>query len=166
MNRIVSRQKENEPKIRLVKDETYFRWRFSNPKKKYLFYFNQVHDTIAGYIVLGMASDLSFSTILDYEEGAEGTLKVLLEFIVENKQWDRLLIPSFGLNGTLSKTLSGLGIHQTKLQKEMKNRAEGSVPLLVRPVKAHPDEKDWLLNGLDTRNFNHWEITPLSCDGE
>jgi GNAT superfamily N-acetyltransferase len=166
MTRVISRQKTKSANIRLFQDEAFFRWRFQNNKKKYLFYFYQPFAEIQGYIVLGLNANYKQAMILDFA-GVEGeTLEELLDFIIRSKWYDRLSIYNFGMNENLRRALTGLGIQQQNWEKEIKTHEKEAIPLLVRPVKAHPSEQDWLIHSIDIRQMENWDIKPISCDGE
>jgi hypothetical protein len=37
-------------------------------------------------------------------------------------------------------------------------------PLLVRPVRANPEDEDWFVERLDIREISSWEIREIRSD--
>jgi GNAT superfamily N-acetyltransferase len=166
MSSVISGKKRKDQKIRLCQDETFFRWRFLNNKNKYIFYFLRDNKSITGYVVLGVSADNTQGQILDYAECGSKALGHILRFILDSRQFDMLSVLSFGVNQQLLHTLEDMGLSPRGFAEKRSRYKEGELALLIRPVKKERTEEDWFLDGFDIRKFSHWEIKPVTCDGE
>jgi len=66
MARVLSNDQQASARITLLQDEKFFRWRFANPKSKYVFYFSRSGEASLGYIVLWVSDDNKKAFIVDY----------------------------------------------------------------------------------------------------
>jgi hypothetical protein len=64
------------------------------------------------------------------------------------------------LYGILAKK----GFSDKGLLRRIEKKIIGEWPLLVRPVKRSMAETDWLVEGLDIRRSEIWEIKEISSD--
>jgi len=166
MHSVVSKQKKRGSRFRLVQDETFFRWRFSNKRNRYIFYYYKTGENITGYIVIGAPPDKYQRMVMDFSESKPGALERILEYIIESKHFDRLSIPSFSLNDDLKRAMKNLGLDKNISSNRTKATTKDEMYLLVRPVKEKHSDKDWFINGLDIRSPENWEIKTVCSDGE
>lgn len=123
-------------RIRHVRDETYFAWRFRNPLHDYRFlYIGQ--ERLRGYIVLqqspGVTGDRA--SIVDWEGESDQLRAELLSAVVEHGKFPELCIWQLGVSPAAAQLVDHYGF------KSVRARQEKSI--LVRSVRD--DELDSLL---------------------
>jgi len=166
MTRIAAEEPDKKRKIKLIQDETFFRWRFQNNKNNYFFYYFRSGQQTTGYIVVGKSPEDDRASILDYGERESRVLDKLLRFLVDSGKFQGVAVQSFGINDSLLQALTRTALSRKALLRKRKQCLPGELALLVRPVKENPTEDDWTIHGMDIRKFDNWEIKPISCDGE
>ena len=68
------------------------------------------------------------------------------------------------MDDRLAPVLRGSGFQSPSLLAWLEQRVYGVFPLLVRPVRAAPCERDWLVNGLDIRKQENWTLKRICSD--
>ena len=167
MLRVAARENEGgAEKIKLFKDASFFRWRFLNNRKKYLFFFSRAEGAVNGYLVLEIAPhDTHHGKILDYAECGSGALAGICRHILRSGSFNKLSIISYGLDDRLLEIMRSLGFTRFASRREALDGGDSGLHLLVRPVKQELSEADWHIGGLDIRDFANWEVRPICDDG-
>jgi GNAT superfamily N-acetyltransferase len=164
MSALCSEQKPKEHQIRLSKDLSFFRWRFGNVTKKYVFYYHYVNDQITGYVVVGLSPNHRRGYILDFADTDGRSVVDILGFILQQRAFDILSIYDFCLSDAFRKDLKGLRFKTTGLVRRIEKKRTGELPLLIRPVKRNDTENDWTIENLDIRKIENWKIMEVCSD--
>jgi hypothetical protein len=163
MAAVHSRQNCTLQRIRLFQDEEFFQWRFNDPRKKHIFYYQKVDNKITAYIVLGlMGNNIKRGIILDYAAKDVEALRETIRFITKTGHADILSINSATLGNEFMQILKGNGFQANSFLGRRDDRDFGLMSYLVRPVKKDCVEKDWYLGGYDIRGAANWEIKGIS----
>ena len=167
MDTVIKKQKTFSNKIALFKDEEFFKWRFQNNRRKYVFYYYWENKTINGYVVIETSDNSTSGHIVDYAESEDMALYKTISYIITQKHFDILSTWSFALRNDFSKILKNLHFSSNNLlnktEKTFRNEFP-SLPVFVRPVRKICTGKDWLVEGLDIRNIKNWEINGICSD--
>jgi GNAT superfamily N-acetyltransferase len=146
----------------LCRDVTFFRWRFANPRRRYLFYYRLQDGAVAGYLVMGLAGGGVRGYLLD---GADTDGAALLRYVVQGRRLPVLSVQhAFAVNASLASTLRRLGFRETGLLRRIERRRHGEFPVMVRPLRAEPTEDDWHVDGLDVRDIGNWTLHGICSD--
>ena len=165
MSNVVNNPIQESHKIRLLQDETFFRWRFLSKRKKYIFFYYKKNDSIKGYLVVGIQPDnIRQGAILDYAENSKEALERILEYIIKSGRFETLAIQRFGLSHSFLQILEQLGLDKRVISQTKKWDKAEKLHLLVRPVKKSLSEKDWFLENFDIRDIDNWDIKPICSD--
>jgi len=150
--------------IELFQDEDFFRWRFGNPRNRYVYYYRMEGTRTLGYVVLGVSPNHRRGYILDFAEMGSQAIGEILGYIVRARHFDILSIYSFCVNDMLLKTLQGLGFKINSLARILERKLHGELPLLIRPVKETFTDRDFFIGEIDTRKIEHWSLKPICSD--
>jgi len=152
-------------KIKFLQNEDFFRWRFSNKRKKYAFYYYLKNNNITGYVVISVSENNKRGYISDFCADDSVTIEKLLAFILTMKHFEIVSIYNYSLTDTISPILRKLHFKTNSLTRIIERREKGEVPLFVRPVKNDYSETDCFINGLDIRKIESWAIKEICSDG-
>lgn len=166
---VVKKQGYPETKLCLYQDESFFKWRYNNYTHNYIFYYFINKGTINGYLVVKVSSiNNQQAEIVDYSQSCNDAVKKILKYIIKANHFIELLIYSYGISRELSYVFSELGFAQHwPLRKYIPGKnyqQETLLPLLVRPVTEVVSEQDFIIGGLNTLDFNNWQLKPICAD--
>lgn len=164
MASVIERQKPAVGRFRPCQDESYFRWRFSGPTDKFVFYFLSVGGDTVAYLVVGVTPANRRGYILDYADTDGESGARLLDFVIERRDFSVLSVFSHSVSASLAPALRRAGFHAGGIMGALETRVRGNMPLLVRPVLPEPGEKDWFIEGVDVRNPDNWFIKGICSD--
>ena len=164
MSSLVAAQNKKASVIRLSQGEDYFRWRFSNPLNKYVFYYSIKEDIPTAYVVMGISPNNQHGYILDYAEKEGSALREIFRYVIKVKHFNLLSIYNFCLDNTLRHALKGLGFKTHSLVRIIERKLHGELPLLIRPVKESLMESDFFIEGIDSRKIENWSLKPICSD--
>jgi hypothetical protein len=164
MASLAMRQHRKIPSIGLYRDEVFFRWRFANPRNKYIFYYRIEEDSATGYVVMGVSPNNQRGYILDYAAKDDSAIREILVYIIKANHFDILSIYDFGLDIALRPILQGLGFKTKGLLRMIEEKLHGEFPLLIRPVKKACAESDFFIDGIDVRKIENWSLMPICSD--
>jgi len=165
MQAVASAQPCDAPRISLLQDESFFKWRYKNPKNRYVFYFyNNNNNTPTGYIVIRVIekSWIRIGHIVDFAESEDNAFNNILRYIVKNNHFDIIHILSTNLRYDFLQVLKRM---KFKTNNTIHRQQWGEWPLFVRPVKKNYNDNDWYIDGLDIREIKNWEIKEICSDG-
>lgn len=131
-------------KISVVRDKSYFEWRFHSPRQRYHFYYHKVGDTITDYIALSVRNSLS-GHIVDFTDNDPKKLKEIIRYVIATGRYESLII---------NKETTDLPLEKLEFTYSKKRHTN---PILV---KAH----DWIVKDLDIRNVNNWNLSATYTD--
>jgi hypothetical protein len=164
MAAVTAASRSMKAKIHLVKDEAFFSWRFSNPRKTYRFYFQRRQGHLTGYIVLGFSPNYRRGYILDFAQKDETSVVALLSYLRRQRHVDILSIYNFSAVPALENKLAALGFRRNGLVRFLERRMTGELPVLIHPVPREYTDSDWMAGKLDVRDMNHWQLMEISSD--
>jgi GNAT superfamily N-acetyltransferase len=147
-------------RIRHVRDDEYFHWRFQNPLSRYRFLFCE-HDHLEGYLVLQQYTsefaNRKLVNIVDCEASDVATKAKLLRAAVALMRTGQLRVWSATRTRETTELLRQIGF---KRLKQMDGLSSGPA-LLVRPVCKERLEGEWLLAGLRLADLASWDLRML-----
>jgi hypothetical protein len=164
MAALAGRAKEEEGKAALVRDTVFYRWRFANPRNRYVFYYALQNGSVAGFVVLGVYPNNSRVYVLDYAAQAPRILDRLLGHIIRRARLDILMINRFAFDRNSGPLFERHGFKKDKLLKKVDRARYGEYPLLIRPVKKNFSAADFIVADVDLRKFSNWSLKPFCSD--
>jgi hypothetical protein len=151
----------DDERLRHVRDEQYFAWRFQNPRGGYRFLFWE-DAGLEGYLVVHAcyyAGD-SRLRIVDWEGASPRVCEGLMQALVQLADPDQFLIWSATLGDDKRHFLEEAGFRRVE---ESATREMAAV--LVRPTCDHPTEADWLLGNQQLLDLKNWDLRMIYSDG-
>jgi hypothetical protein len=164
MQTVVLSEVPNPDRITLWQDEDFFRWRFDNTRKTYVFYYWRTNHVTRGYMVVGVSLITGRGYILDYAQTEDTAIENILRYALKMKHFPVLSIDNFGLSDSFSETLARLHFKRNSLIRTIERRIKGELPLLLRPVRRKYVESDFFVKGMDTRKVENWKIKGICAD--
>ena len=167
MASIIEAQGHAKAVLRLHQDQAFFAWRYRNPVQKYVFYFLLDGDVVCGYVAVGISANNLGGEILDYGGRDDQALREILSYIDRNRHFMALSVFSYGIDDRLRKVLTDLrfsAVHslQTFLKKGSTEKL--AFPILIRPTAKSFTEKEFMIDGIDLRNIDSWQLKPICSD--
>ena len=162
MVKLVSADRCARSRIKVLQDETFFRWRFDNPKGSYVFYYSGPEKAPLGYLVLTLSSDARQGFVVDYAEKEPGQIAKIFDHILDRREVDELNVLNLSVDSRLWDILNARRFKNRGLHRMVKKWVYGERPVLVRPIRAGFSESDWFLGGMDVRDPKNWQLKP-SC---
>lgn len=151
----------HDGRIRQVRDEIYFRWRFENPLAEYRFLYWEEAERLEGYLVLHRGvSDLGDwyrVKIADLEASSRPIRAELLRSAVDHGRFPELVAWAASLAETEAELLRSHGFAPVDAHETTR----GCPCILVRPVRDTPPGADWLLGGRRLLDLNDWDVRLL-----
>lgn len=164
MAAVVSGDQQATKSITLLQDETFFCWRFANPRGGYVFYFSKSGGQILGYIVIRVSDDIEQGFIVDYGQRDGGHIGRILNYIDSTGVFAELNILDASIDKSILDTFKARRFKDSGLHHLVKKWIYGDRPLMVRPVKQRCSEADWFLGGLDIRDMANWRYRQICQD--
>lgn len=164
MAEICAGEMTHNRQIRLFRDETFFRWRFENPFKRYRFYYFLQNSGIKGYVVIGLSPNHQRGYILDFADTDGESVTFLLKHMIQNKHFDMLSIYHFSVSDEVREKLGDMGFRASGLARILEHKKTGELPVLIRPVRKSYTETDWKIEGFDIRKIKNWQMTEICSD--
>ena len=153
------RRLDSDGRIRHVRDETYFAWRFGNPRRAYRF----VHlggERLEAYLVLQtrLGGGIDRVRILDWEGETAAARRALLLGALE-RIGDSVEIVVSAFRDSDRAALQAAGFIE---QRDRTVKDAETVPMVYRVDRSDPP---WLLGGLDLLELSNWDHRSLYSDG-
>jgi GNAT superfamily N-acetyltransferase len=164
MQAIIAGEDLNGGNITLWQDEGFFRWRFRNKRKTYVFYYSRNSHVTTGYMVVGVSPSTGRGYILDYAQTDDTAIEKILRYAVKMNHFEVLSIYNFALCDSFSKTLYSLRFKSSSVIRTIEKRVKGELPLLLRPVRREYVESDFFVQGLDMRKIDSWRLKGICAD--
>lgn len=164
MARVAMHGSPSGAKLTPLQDERFFRWYFSAPRANHVFYYAREGGGIAGYIVLQVTASGQLATIIDYSQRSFSAIAEILRFLAQSKPFGLLWVYEFTPDAELRQLLLDLGFRSNSAVERLRRRMKRVWPLLVRPVREEPEERDWFVEGLDIREISSWDIREIRSD--
>jgi hypothetical protein len=165
MAAVLSEYRQPVEKIRPFQDEAFFRWRFDNGLRKYVFYYLMSDKAVSAFIVVGISPNGWRGNILDYAEAGTGGIEAILRHVIKTRRFPLFSIYRFGADRTLLRTLKRLGFTEHGLSRILERTRDQEPPVVVRPAKVDRSESDFVVEGLNMRKIDNWALKPICSDG-
>jgi len=152
-----------ECKITNVRDEEFYRWRFSNSPKDYIFIYITKDDDLVGYLSIDNSNEKIIS-IMEYGYLKLSYLEELIKELLKNTSAPYIFAYVFTRSDEEQKILSKSGFRDRKdwLIKLLKNMnfivKEEKPGALIKPISKNIKEEDFFLNGKDVRDPDNWSL--------
>lgn len=152
----------NDGRIRHVRDQHYFTWRFNNPLAAYRFLFWE-DGGLEGYLVLQrkLYKDRVRVNVVDWEATSPQVWADLLRAAIRLGGFDTLTIWSATLSDEAKVLLQGLGFAYFA-EKESLSRSSSSV--LVRPTRDEMLKADWVIADRRVLDLASWDLRMTYSD--
>jgi GNAT superfamily N-acetyltransferase len=151
-------------RMRHVRDETYFAWRFQNPLSKYRFIY-WVGERLEGYLVLQTSiyasGQFTWANIIDWEASSPEIRKYLLWAAIKSGSIDKLSIWSITMNPEFMELLKEAGFYKSPTVNP-ENKPIHETQILIRFVGAGLEDKqlqDSLLS------LGQWDLRGVYSEG-
>jgi hypothetical protein len=153
MARLVARVPKTD-RLRHVRDQVYFEWRFRNPLRSYRFLYAG-GDRIEGYLVLqrSLSGSVDRVCIVDWEGESDAVLEDLLDAAIECGQFPALYAWCLGASPSIRQLLDRRGFVAAKSSYES--------CVLVRSVRDADLASPWLFGGRRLDDPSQWDMRML-----
>lgn len=144
-------------RIRHVRDETYFDWRYREPLHEYRFFFAE-GDALQGYLVVQHTTHLAGArgrvSIVDLEATSPEVRSALVETVVRTGCFEDVMTWTATLDPGSINDLTRFGfkpIDRKPLRHPVKH-------VLVRPIDDADLQHDWLLGDVKLLDLGNWDL--------
>jgi GNAT superfamily N-acetyltransferase len=152
---------ENDGRIRHVEDESYFAWRFQNPRSRYRFLFWD-DGRLEGYLVL-QATPLPwmpYINLVAWEATTERACAGLLQAAIELVGRETLFTWSATLEESEQPILDAAGFTRV-----VQTITQHPATVLVRPIRDEMLDQEWLVGGSRLLDLGSWDLRMIYSDG-
>lgn len=151
--RLTSR--ENVPgKILPVRSEEYFQWKMANPKDNYVFFSYKKDGRETGYVMFSTQPKSQNGYIVDYAVEDIESLDNIMRYVIREKPFNFAMAFNYGVCDKLSQVLKSLKFKPSNMNWH----------LLIRPVKRDFVKEDWIIEGVNTRDIENWNMRAICSD--
>lgn len=152
-----------DKRIKHVRDEQYFRWRFGNPLSKYRFLF-MGESTLEGYLVLQSSLTLNQSevNVVDWEATDSKVLGDMLNNTIQFGGFVSLNIRTAVFIEQMRDVLKESGFRSIDHRSRIRNYHP---TVLVRPVDESLSRNGWTLAGTELLELSNWNLRMIYSDG-
>ena len=140
-----------------IKDSAFYKWRFLNPKKKYLFLNLKDGTELLAYAILVKLGSYGYY-LVDYDFKTISLFEILLDKMKEAALKGQITV--WG-RGKKMNALKKIGFKDPNTW--LRSKRYGS--FLLRPNSPTLTSKSWIMNELKLENNEVWEIKPILEDG-
>jgi GNAT superfamily N-acetyltransferase len=153
----------SDGRIRHVRDEKYFAWRFQNPLSLYRFLFWE-DARLEGYLVLQtlVYTDGVRASIADWEASNMQVRTDLLHAAIHLGNFAYLTIWSATLQEDVKTLLQNKGF---KYFQEPRNIKGSGNTVLLKPIRHETLKADWALANRRFLNLSDWDLRMIYSDG-
>jgi len=156
MARLVASQ-PYDGRLRHVRDEDYFHWRFRSPLSEHRFFYVG-EDPLDGYLVVRCANPEARVAprvhIIDMEARDERAGSALLDAVIRAGRFDELVVWSESLRPQFRAMLGKL-----KFEPADQHLAPYGLPrILVRPIDDKRLADEWLIHGVRLLDLENWDM--------
>lgn len=153
----------SDGRIRHVRDQQYFAWRFKNPISQYRFLYWE-DSSLDGYLVLqtSVYRDRLKISIVDWEATNMQVRTDLLQTAIHLGNFNVLSIWSATLLDEIKILLQNTGFNP---QKEVKSITKFRPTILVRPVRDEMLKTNWVIANRRILDLESWDLRMIYSDG-
>ncbi|MDH3474733.1 MAG: GNAT family N-acetyltransferase [Rhodospirillales bacterium] len=154
----------SDGRMRHIRDEQYFAWRFNNPHSHYRFVF-WGKEQLEGYLVLQQARTRLFAKvrIIDWEGTSDEVRAKLLHAVVESGNFTELSVWSSTLSDQTKQLLQDAGF---SLGEETQRRTDSdSAPIpIMRGLDHDKPPEEWRVAGMCLLDIANWDMRAVYPD--
>jgi hypothetical protein len=152
----------NDGRLRHVRDQAYFAWRFANPRSAYRFLF-WTDDRLEGYLVLQarLYSDRAKINIVDWEATSTRVRADLLEAVIHGGKFEELNIWSTTLSEETQALLSDAGFDTAN---EPASATRNYPAILVKALGDRVSKDHWIVGGRRLTDVADWDVRMIYSD--
>ncbi len=152
-----------DERMRHVRDQQYFAWRFRNPLNVYRFLFWE-DARLEGYMVLQKRRHTRGGEIriLDWEATHPQVHEDLLYAAIDRCRSTALVIWSATLHERATRLLQTAGFRRVNETQGVRHYRPG---VLVRAVRDEMQEADWVVAGRRLLDMANWDLRMIYSDG-
>jgi GNAT superfamily N-acetyltransferase len=149
-------------RIRHLRDNTYFSWRYRNPFSIYRFLFWQ-RKHLEGYLVLraSVNRESNVINIVDWEATDVKIVQELLYLAIRSGNFYRLNIFSSSLKDSFVPILKYFGFKVSKHSRRVRHHDPS---LLIRSTNDRLSSSEWLMANKNILDFNNWDLRMIYSD--
>lgn len=154
--------------LRLHQDQAFFEWRYRNPVRKYAFYFLLDGAAVRGYVVVGVSANNLGGEIVDYGGRDDRAIREIVSHIDRSRHFMALWVFSHGVDEQLRKVLTDLRFSAVRPWPTILKQGSTeqlAFPILIRPTARSFAEGDFMIDGVDLRQIDSWQLKPICSDG-
>lgn len=153
----------SDGRIRHVRGQDYFSWRFNNPLSRYRFLFWK-GSRLEGYLILQTKfnNNTLRANIVDWEAANPQARSDLLETALCLGNFDTLSIWTATLPDVVKILLEKNGF---KLLSEAKSVVKYRPTVLIRPVRDVMLKTDWIIANHRLLDLANWDLRMINSDG-
>jgi hypothetical protein len=152
----------SDGRLRHVRDETFFAWRFRNPLCRYRFLFLETEDAdLEGYLVLQTAVRRNRNEVrlVDWEARTPAGRETLLRTVVERLKPAEAAVWSATLPSEVKELLTRAGFEPVHRGAE-----ELRPSILAKLVREDAHETDWKVAGRSLLDLASWDLRMIDSD--
>lgn len=153
----------HDGRIRHLRDETFFEWRFRNPIGTYRFFFLG-GDRLEGYLVRQAQTHPSGGRsyrLVDFEGESQEVRAALIAAALDSGEPGSVHVWAGTLPEETRAVLGAAGF----VEHKARSMAEYYPTILVRPVASTIPDRPWLFGGRDVLDLKSWDVRLLDSDG-
>ena len=151
----------NRDGLNITQDYHYLHWRLQNPLKNYYLITLKKSNKIYSYVILERKSNGHYF-LLDYNYLKLSYLRTLFYRLIKKYNINLVKTWTFPLG---FKALSTCNFYHPKFVYKLNNRYRPS-NFLIRPVNYKLKSNSWIINGIDIRDRDIWNVCPIVSDGK
>jgi GNAT superfamily N-acetyltransferase len=155
----------NNGRMRQVRDQQFFTWRFQNPLSLYRFMLWE-GDELEGYLILqtpAVMGDDNWINIVDWEASSKEAQTDLLRAALHWGDFDTMTIWSASLPDEVKVLLSECNFHFLEEAYSLEN-ALYCPSILVRPVRPEMLQRDWVFADRQLLDMSNWDVRAIYSD--
>jgi hypothetical protein len=155
----------NDGRMRHVRDQQFFAWRFQNPLSIFRFMFWEGAE-LEGYLILqtqAIPGNDTWINIVDWEASHMEARADLLRAAIQWGNFDTVTVWSASLPNEVKTLLSECNFH---FLEEVYSLAHGLYcpSILVRPVRSEMLQLDWALANHRLLDMTNWDVRAIYSD--
>ncbi len=155
----------HDRRLRQIRAQEFFAWRFQNPLSEYRFLFLGEAD-LEGYLVLHMSArpgEARWCTLVDWEAASNSARRELLQAVIDWGDFDNLVVWSAALPDETKSLLRECGFDLSPAAES--NSANTFCPrLLTRLIRQEADELNWSFAGQQLLDPSSWDLRAIYSD--
>ncbi len=137
-----------------IRDEKFFSWRYSFEPEKFLCTYCYFDKKLQGYIILKHTTEAKGS-IDQFEAINDKVFRIMLRAVIKYSKIPQ--VRSYAFLPEEKKLLKKNGFIAEPVAL-LKKIGRLRFPVLVRPGKIQPEDKDFIVDGRDIRNIENWHL--------